>query len=157
MKERKFKWFHGLVLAVILLLIAGTAVKFLVLDPSSRNKAHLDISYEIKITGVRQYTVDAIEAGDTLYDNSGKGEVGQIAEIRTEQATSLCVFPDGTTDWVPMEDRFDVYLTVRAQAVEDEGEYRVGAYTMRVNQFSTYFTKYSIWSGRIMEIREGAS
>ena len=156
MKQHKFNWVDGVVIAVILLLIAGTVLKFVVLDPNARQKQTVDFTYQVEINGVRQYTVDALQVGDTLFDDAGKAAVGVIESIETEQAQTVGYMPDGTAVLAPVEDRLDVTLTLRAQGVPEKDFYKVGTYEIKVNQTSLYFTKYSIWSGRVVSIEAGS-
>lgn len=152
MKKHKFHWVDGLILAVVLLLIVGTAVKFLVMDTTSLKKDQVSFQYQVLIRGVRQVTVDALQEGDTVYDNEGKGAVGVISAIAVEDATTNIGLPDGTIVEGATEDRYDVTLTLDA-AGEPEGKtYKIGTYNIKVNQTSTYFTKYSIWSATIVSI-----
>ena len=157
--KKKLNWVDILALAVILLLVAGTVIKFAVLDPNSRKDEEVTLQYQLKITGVRDYTVDALRVGDQLYGDTGKGEVGEITDIRVEEATSSVTFPDGTADLVPVEDRYDLWLTVTAQGSRDTGdhtigEYRVGEYQMLMYQTSLYYTKYAAVYGQLVEIGE---
>ena len=157
MKKHRFTWIDGLVLGLILLLLAGTAFKFLILDPSARQQAAVPFSIEIKIRGLRQYSVDAIQEGDFLYEDEGKAKVGTITAKRVEPAEDLATFPDGTIESVPVEDRFDVYLTVSSAGTKKDGVYHAGTYRFRQNDNILFYTKYSIWTGRIMAISEDGS
>ena len=152
MKKHKFNWVDGLILAVVVLLIAGTAVKFLVKDNTSVKKEQADFQYQILIHGVRDITVNALQVGDTVYDNEGKGAVGVINNIEVTDAPCIISRSDGTLVEGTMEDRYDVVLTLDAQGEPTDQSYKIGTYKIKVNQYSTYFTKYSIWSGRIMSI-----
>ena len=154
MKKHRFTWFDGLILGLILLLLAGTAVKFLVLDPSARQQTAVPFSMELKISGLRQYSVDAIQEGDALYEDAGKAMVGVITGIRAEPAEAEASFPDGTIETVPVEDRFDIYLTVSATGVKKDGIYQIGTYRLRQNDSILFYTKYSIWTGQIRDILE---
>lgn len=152
MKQHKFNWIDGLVLAVVLLLAAGTCLKFLVMDKTAVTREGVSFTYEVRIEGVRQYTIDAITEGDTLYESEGKGVVGVIESISTEPATNTAAYPDGTTKEVPIEDRYDVTVTVSAQGTAEGGRYQVGTYDIGVGRDTSYFTKYSAWSGTIRSI-----
>ena len=154
MKKHKFNWIDGLVIAVIVLLVAGTCLKFFVMDTTSVGRATTPFTYEVKISGVRQYTVDAIQAGDALFESEGKGQVGVIEEITAEPAVAVASYPDGTTREVSVEDRYDVILTVSAEGVLDGGVYKVGTYDIRVGHKAGYFTKYSDWEGAIVSLTE---
>lgn len=152
MKKHKFTWIDGLVLVVVLLLIAGTAVKFLAKDTTSVQKEQVDFQYQILIHGVRDITVDALQVGDTVYDNEGKGAVGVISNISVTDAPYTITRSDGTMVQGTMEDRYDVVLTLDAQGEPADQTYKIGTYKIKINQSSTYFTKYSIWAGKIISI-----
>lgn len=152
MKKHKFNWVDGLILAVVLLLIAGTAVKFLFMDTTSIKKDQVDFQYQVLIHGVRSVTVDALQVGDTVYDNEGKGAVGVISDIQVADAPANISLPDGTITQGTLEDRYDVTLTLDAQGEPVGKTYKIGTYNIKVNQNSTYFTKYSIWSAKIVSI-----
>lgn len=152
MKKHRFTWIDGLVLGIVLLLIAGTCIKFLVLDPKSSQSEVSTFQYQLEIRGVRQFTVDALHVGDTVYDNAGKAPVGVISDITVAPATSTISYPDGTIAEVQVQDRMDVTLTVTAEGIVKENSYEVGAYDIQVNRGDTYYTKYSIWSATVTAI-----
>ncbi len=157
MKQHRFNWVDGLVILVILALVAGTCVKFFLLKPAEVQQATVEIQYTVRIATVRQYSADALRVGDVMYDEEGKGNVGTITDIQVTPAEMFVTFPDGTTDLVPVEDRYDVLLTLKANAIKDEGLYKVGTYSIRANQSSSYFTKYLAFGGRVMSVEEAAA
>ena len=152
MKKHPLTWIDGLVIAILVLLVAGTCVKFLGKDTASAKKATREFTYVLEIQGVRQFTVDALAVGDTVYDNEGKGEVGVISAIETAPAATTISYPDGTTSEGTLEDRVDVYVTVTAQGYQENGAMKVGTYDIRVNGTNIYYTKYSTWSGTVTEL-----
>lgn len=157
MKNHKFTWIDGLVIAVIVLLIAGTCLKFFVLDSTNIARGTVPLSYQIEILGIRQFSVDMIQVGDTVYDDEGKGAVGVITDIEVSPAETTTTFPDGTARRVPVEDRFDVTLTLSANAMPDGDAYKIGTYQMQVNRSTLYFTKFSTWYARVISIAEQPS
>ena len=154
MKQHRFNWVDGLVILVILGLIAGTFVKFYLLRPVEIQQETVEIEYTIRITGVRQYSVDALQVGDTVYDDDSKTNLGTISAIQTETARKFVSFPDGTTRPVDIQDRFDILLTVRADAVFDGGFYKIKTCAVKPNQTTSFFTKYLAWSGRVLSVGE---
>ncbi len=152
MKKHKFTWIDGLVLAVVLLLAAGAFVRLLVLNPAGDVSEITEFQYQLRIQGIRQCTVDALQVGDTVYDNAGKGNVGEIAEISVTPAKGLFYAPDGTVQETEYESRYDVVLTLTASGTPENGGYQVGTYTLKQNQTSLYFTRYSIWNATIISI-----
>ena len=152
MKTHKFTWIDGLILAVAVALIAGTCLKFFVLDTTSVNQEAVDFSYQIKITNVRQFTLDALKVGDTVYDDEGKGQVGTITDISFTDAVTTATYPDGSAAKAAVDGRYDITLTLSAQGVPSGGTYKVGTYAIKVNQDTLYFTKYSTWTGTVIAI-----
>lgn len=152
MKKHRFSWIDGLIIAVVLVLIAGTCVKFLVKDKTSATRQTVSFTYELKISSVRQYTVDALQVGDTLYEEEGKGAVGTISSITTTPAKATIYLPDGTISEGISDERMDVVLTVTAEGYPEDGGYKVGTYHILVNSSTVYFTKYSIWNATVCAI-----
>ncbi len=152
MKKHPLTWIDGLVIAVLALLAAGTCVKFLGKDTATAKEATQELTYVLEIQGVRQYTVDALAEGDTVYDSEGKGAVGVISAIEMAPAATTISYPDGTTSEGTLEDRLDVYVTVTAQGCQENGAIRVGTYDIRVNGTNIYYTKYSTWSATVTEL-----
>lgn len=157
MEKHKFNWIDGMVLVLIAALIAGVCVKFLVLDRTSRVHDTVSFSYQIKISGVRQYAADAILPGDTVYDEESKSPVGVVTDIRTEQSLSTAGFSDGSVARVPLEDRIDIYLTLEAQGVLTGGVYKTGTFPIVTGQSTRFYTKCSAWTGRVFSVPEAIS
>ena len=153
MKKHQFTWIDGLVIAVVVLLIAGTCYRFLSPEiAAALADDTTEFQYELKIGDVRQYTVDAIQVGDELYNTAGKGTVGVITDIRVTNAVTTYAEDDGTILHTTNENHYDVYLTVTAKGRIEDGLYKIGTYTMLVNQSATYYTKYSTWGAAIIAI-----
>ncbi len=152
MKKHKFTWIDGLALAVVVLLIAGTCVKFLGKDTTAAQNETEKFSYELEIRGLRQVSVDAIAVGDTVYENAGKAQVGSIVDIAVTPAVTTIARSDGTVAEQEVEDRFDVVLTLEAEGIVDGNSHKIGVYDIMVNHGDTYYTKYSIWSATVRSI-----
>lgn len=146
MKKHKFTWIDALVILVAVVLVAGTFLKFFVKDTTSVTQDTVTFTYQLKIEGIRQCSIDTLQVGDTVYNNDGKGAVGVISAIEVQPNTTLFNAPDGTIQQVEKEGRFNVILTLSAEGVPTGRTYKVGTYTLQVNQSALYFTKYSIWN-----------
>lgn len=152
MKKHKFTWIDGLVILVVLVLLAGTCIKFLFNDKTAVTAEESTFQYQLEINGIRQISVDCLQVGDILYDNEGKAEVGTIIAIDVAPAETVIIQDDGTLVQGTSENRYDVVLTLEAQGTKEAGYYQVGTYDIKVNQYSTYFTKYSIWSATVISL-----
>lgn len=152
MKKHKFTWIDALVIAVVLLLIVGTCVKFFAKDSTSVTHENVQFTYQLKIEDVREFTANALQVGDTVYDNEGKGAVGVITDIAVVPATTVYTAPNGEAVEAEMEGRCDITLTLSAEGVSTGDTYKVGTYTLRANKSAVYFTKYSTWKANILSI-----
>lgn len=152
MKKHKFTWIDGLILAIVLLLVAGTCVKFLVKDTTAVTQELVEFDYQVEISGVRSFTVDAFQVGDTIYESEGKGQVGVISRIDTVPAETTYTDDSGNIHQTTTAGRFDVVLTITAQGTPQGDIYKVGTYEIKMNKHSGYFTKYVASSGTVIEI-----
>ena len=152
--KKRLNWVDWFLIALVVLLVAGTVVKFAVLDPNARNGERVRIAYDLKVAGVRSYTVDAFQVGDALFGETGKGQVGTITDIQVSDALRTTELSDGTVDQLPMEDRYDILLTVTADAVKSSEGYKVDEYQIMFNQSALYYTKYAAFYANTVEIRE---
>jgi hypothetical protein len=152
MKKHKFNWIDGLVLAVVVLLIAGTCFKFLGNNYTSKRQEQVDFTFDLRIDGVRQFTVDAIQPGDTIYDSSAKVALGTITAVSASPAETTVSYPDGTLRKATLEDRYDVIVTVESQGVRNDGVLQVSTCDIQINRTATYYTKYSIWSAQLVAL-----
>ena len=158
MKEKKFRlnWVDGLIVLVVIGLVAGTWLKFRTVDiTGGSSKGQRAITYQVFLGGVRQYTVDALRVGDTLYDDETDREVGVIKKIDIQPATSLIQDTEGVLHWAENEDRYDLYLTVEGQGTVSSGVYTINrVYNVNIGSYRQFYTKYTAWQGRVWDILE---
>jgi len=153
MKKHQFTWIDGLVIAVVLLLIAGTCFRFLSPDTvGAVADDSTEFQYQLKISNVRSYTVDALQVGDELYNSAGKGNVGVISDISVSDAVTTYAEDDGTVLETKNLNHYDVVLTISAKGRIENGLHKIGTYTLLINQSASYFTKYSAWGASIISI-----
>lgn len=157
MKKHKFNWIDGLVLAVVVLLIAGTCVKFLVKESTSKQIETTEFSFALTIQGVRQITVDALREGDLVYDQYSKTEMGTITGIIVTPAQTTISHSDGTLAQGTIDDRYDITLIITTEGTIIGDKYEIGTFHLQVNHSGTYYTKYSIWSAVTTAIYEPAA
>ena len=153
MKKHKFSWIDALVIAVIVLLIAGSCYKFFSNDSSaSVTQQSVDFQCQLKISGVRSFTTDALKTGDAVYDSENGTAIGVISDIVITPASNHYKTSDGQMILAETEGRYDILLTLDCSGVWAGSTYKNGTYTYFVNQKSTFNTKYSTWTGTIISI-----
>ena len=155
MEKKKFRlnWIDLLIVVLVIGLVAGTYMKFRVSDKTSVAEPQTPITYQVLLTNVRQGTVDAIQEGDTLYDDDSGRDIGVIRSVDASPATSLAQDTEGALHWADTDDRFDVILTVEGQGSVSGNNYVINRiYSLNIGSFRQFYTKYSTWQGRIWDI-----
>jgi len=115
-----------------------------------------DITYQLKVTGLRSFVADNIQVGDTVFDAdqaNGSNNLGTILSIETSPGTRLSEVGDGTLAILPVEDSVDLLITIRGQGVITDGRYMLNRiYDLRVNTYRYFGTPYVQFPGTVSAI-----
>ena len=142
-----------IVIAVCILVVFSIYVKFNNDDTRAANMDAKTITYTVKIKGIRQGTVDAVRKGDILRENIDDNPLGKIEEIKVEPATQKMNLNNGTWVDAPVEDRYDVILTMKTKAEINDGHIYINrVYELNVNATITFLSKYVQFTGTITGI-----
>ena len=152
MKNRKFTWIDGVVVALALALIAGTFFKFFYKVPATVAVETQTLRYTVSASGVRQETLEILQAGDPVFDSNGNTYMGNIAEVQASPAIELREYPDGTLHEVTVEGRYDLIVTIEAEGVDNGDHYQIGTYSVRANRPGTCNTRYTVWLYQILSL-----
>lgn len=153
MKKHKFNWVDLLVVLLVVLLIAGAVYKFRGNNVTSGTVPMDPVTYTVQISNTRKGLADAIQPGDTIYDGDSGNAVGTVASVNVQDARKLMTKDDGTVVWALLEDRYDVTITIEAQAVISGNTCMVNRiYQLNVGSTRSLYSKYATWTGRITDI-----
>ena len=150
----KISFIDVIVIIVVILLAAGIYLRFFALDTTaSVGQPSSGIHYELKVSGVRSYTVDAIKVGDKIFSTDGSIEMGTISSVSASPAMRWGPTLDGKTAQGEVEGKYDVYLTVEAEGLVTGNRF----YISRVAELESNFsqpcvTKYASFTGTVTEI-----
>lgn len=153
-EKRKLNGFDLLLVIVVVLMIIGLVFKVMILQSGS-SEGEYAVTYTLSVSPVRSYTVDQLAVGDTLYYESEDTEMGVITDIEVVPATSTTVTEDGEILTVTYEDRYEVILTIEAEAQPSEdydGCYQVNEVNLLENRVDSYHTKYQSFSGTMLSV-----
>lgn len=154
MKKHKFNWVDGLVLLLAVLLVAGAVYKFWGNNVTGSAVSMQPVTYSVTISGARQGIVDALQVGDTIFDGDSGNAVGNISAVQAQDARVLIKQDDGTVAWGTEEARYDVVITVDAQATVSGDNCQVNRiYQLNVGSSRSLYTKYATWTGKISDIQ----
>lgn len=153
MKKRSFNIIDLGILLLVALLVCGTYYKFRVSDKTSTNAQNSQIKYVVTIPNARNYTLQALKIGDTLFDKDSGNAIGTISDISTEESKSMVLMPDGTAPWFPVENRYTINLTIEAQGSISQNTYMVNkTYSINIGSTRNFCTKYVEWQSQISAI-----
>ena len=122
----KINIFDFAVVLLLVLLILGVCFKFFVLNPTTEANT-VEVTYEIQIESVRDVTVNAFTVGERVNQYTYDENIGTITAIDATQAMDLMETLEGNIVEAPLEDRFDLTLSVKGSAIrQDDGNLMMG-------------------------------
>lgn len=141
--------------AVILLVIAaaiGVGVRFFG-GTARMVKSDKTFEYVVKVEGVRQYTVDALQKKGKLTDKRYEQEIGEITNVDVEDVEFQSTTADGSIVFVGLPERYTCYVTIRSVGKESDNSYFAGDDTeiSAGRQFAIY-SKYVDTTGTIQSV-----
>lgn len=138
-----------------LAIVFAFYLRFFASDTTSAQAAGNDtFTYTVKIESVRQWSVDGFHVGETLWDSDNNTVLGTITSIEHTPATAEATLVDGTTKMVERENRYDIYLTIKADGlITETGRYFASrTYEIGVNTSISFYTKYCSVSGTVWSL-----
>ena len=156
MKNRKFNILDIAVIIIILLLIFASYTKFRNYNAKSSEDYSLEkIEYVIKVYGVREYTSNAFEIGDKIYDTQTNAEIGTLINKEIKPTTGYEKIENGELIKVEVPERYDLTLTLETEGtITQNGYFANRSVELKVGSEKTIETLYAKSSGRISKIEQ---
>lgn len=152
-KRFKFNIIDLAVLLLIVLLIWGASVKFSKYNAKTDESSEETIIYTIDITNVRDYSLQAYQSGDTVYDSLTGVNIGTIQKIESVDAVSYENREDGELVKVVNPYKKDIVLYIETPGtVENNAYYANKSIELKVNSQKAIETKYVKTTGIISNI-----
>ena len=154
MKKCKFNIIDISVIILVLILVLAATVKFGNYNKTTDETAKIDtIDYKIKISNVRNYTVDAFVIGDTVYDNQTNVEIGKIIEKEVTDAKGYEVIKSGKIVETKVPNKYDLVLVIETQGtIDNSGYFANRSVELKVGSEKIIETLYAKSTGIITEI-----
>ncbi len=148
----KFSIVDIFVVLLVIVAIAGFITRF---GGSVTKSVTSDVQfrYVIKVEGVRSYTVDALQKKGVVTDKRALEYVGEVVDVKAEDAKVDSVLSDGTIKIITQPERYDCYVTIEAIGRESNDGYILKDTTeLSVGREVELITKYVHTSGTIESI-----
>lgn len=106
-------------LVVVFLLIAGVGYKYVFTGVKSITNNPDLLQYTVSITDVRNYTADALEINDKIYDSKTDTYMGRIIGKEVIPYKDYITKTDGNVVLAEKPERVEVLLTLEVPGVEN--------------------------------------
>ncbi len=140
------------VILAVLVVIAGLAVRY---GSSITNsvQSNEEFEYVLKVQGVRKYTAEALQKKGEITDKKSEKDLGEITDVRVEDATAESVTANGEVIDAPYPDHYTCYVTIRAHGKESDQNYILDDTTeLSVGRTIDLYSKYVKTSGLITSV-----
>ena len=141
-----------LVVAAVLALAAAVYMRFFTNETTATTTVDDQFTYEIRLSNVRMLTIDALREGDAIYEKDNGTLIGTVESVTYEQGYKTITMADGSMVLAPVEERYDVIITVSASGLVSDGRYYASrVYELNANSDISFYTKYlgttgTVWS-----------
>lgn len=143
-------------IAVILLIIvvaAGITLRY-----GSKITAAVEsdklFEYEVRVSSVREYTVNALKKKGKITDKKSEKDLGEIVDVRTEDSLFQSTTASGKVIETTLPDRYTCYVTIQARGKESDDNYIMNDTTeLSVGRSVDIFSKYVKTSGEILSVK----
>ncbi len=147
-----------IILMVILVGAVGVLVYILAVGgrDSSAASEPIEIIYEVELKNVREEFRGAIKVGDTVVDTVKRYTIGEVIDVRYEEALYTGV--DKATGQLvnsPYPGRTNIIMTVQATADTTPGYYSIDGYRLMVGTGVYFRTPGYTGSGYCITVQEG--
>ena len=145
MKKHKINILDLSVILIILLLIFAASVKFKNYNADDGENASLErIEYAIRIGNVREYTAEAFEIGDKVYDSQTNVVIGEIREKEIEPNISYEKIETGELIKSEVPNRYNLTLVLETDgSVTQDGYYANRSVELKVGSDKQIETLYA--------------
>ena len=154
-KKKKFKFniIDLMVLVVIILVIWGASLKFGKYNVKTDDSSEGTILYTIDVANVRDYSLQAYQSGDVVFDSLTGVNIGTIQKIEATDAVTYENKEDGNLVKVVNPYKKDIVLYIETPGtVENNAYYANKSIELKVNSQKSIETKYVKTTGIISNI-----
>lgn len=142
-----------IVVLVVALLIVAATIKFGKFNNKTEESSTETIIYKIEVKNIRDFTVEAFQSGDEVYDSQTDIYIGKIINVEKNFAETYDVTDDGKTVLVNNPYKYDMILTIETSGdVEKDAYYANKTIELKLDSEKTIETKYAKTTGKICEI-----
>jgi len=140
--KRKLNWVDILIIVIIVGFIYGGYKYVIKPKDTVMDKVPVEVTYRVQSVLIE--TANSIKVGDVFKDKDTNQVIGEVVNKEITESYDFVNTGDGRIVKSKKPDKYDVYLTIRGDAVVTDDYIRMGGRDMRIE--STVFLKSNISS-----------
>lgn len=150
----KFNIIDLLAIILVIAVAVGIVVRFKS-TVTTAVKSDEEFVYTIKVSGVKSYTVEALEKKGKITDKKSEIDLGEITEVVSEPCTTEAERADGKIVKAEQPERYNVTVKIKTRGKEAENSYiTADSNELSVGRNTDIYTKYVHTSGKIMSVEK---
>lgn len=150
----KFNIIDILAIVLVLVVIAGIVWRF-GSSVTTAVQSDSEFTYVVKVEGVRDYTIKALEKGGHVTDKNSTMDLGEIVDVSVMPATTVSETADGNVISTELPDRYSALVTIKTYGKESDNSYiAADSNELSVGRTTNIFSKYVHTSGIIMSVEK---
>lgn len=143
-----------LAIVLVVVVIAGIASRF-GSNITTAVQSDSEFTYTVRVEGVRDYTIKALQKGGKVTDKNSSMDLGEIVNVDVLPATTESQRADGTIMQSDMPDRYTAMVTIKTHGKESDNSYiSADSNELSVGRTAEIFSKYVHTSGKIMSVEK---
>ncbi len=142
-----------LVVVLLIVVIIGIAARYgsKITDSVMGDK---QFEYVLRVENVREYTVNALEKKGRITDKKSEKNLGEITDVRVENATQQSTTASGELKISELPDRYTCFVTIVGEGKESDDNYILNDTTeLSVGRNIDLYSKYVKTSGDIESVK----
>ncbi len=155
-KDGKIKGKFNVIDILAIILIIVVAVGIIVRFKSTITtavKSDEGFVYTVKVSGVKDYTVEALKKKGKVTDKKSGMDLGEIVDVVVEPASTQVERANGKIVNAQQPERYTVNVTIKTRGKEAENSYiTADSNELSVGRTTDLYTKYVHTTGKIMSV-----
>ena len=144
-KGRLFGKINVVDLGILFILVIAVILCVMKFNPAPKiaQRESTKFQYTLSVSGVRDFTLDAFEVGDSLYDTTAEKPIGKIISVDYENAKGYIYDVNGNIIERDIPERYKLKLLVECDGYKVNGGYEtVDGEKIQLNRGIGVFNKY---------------
>ena len=152
-KNKKINIIDVLTILIVILLIVAAYVKFGKYNVKTEDSSQETILYTVDVYSVRDYTANAYQSGDIVFDSLTGVNIGTIKDVQMTDAVTYEPAQNGVLVKTTNPYKKDLVITIETPGtVENNAFYANKSIELKVNSQKAIETKYAKTTGTISSI-----